>query len=221
MQTSRILRTSVASAVLGLGAVTAVAATAEAAPVSTGPAATATASAAQHTATAGRTQTLPLSDGSTAHVTRLANHTWQAWITHKGVRIAALDFAHKTQRVHGYTYVLNQANGFVGVVHPGGWHSEQNVPQHPAKKHTHHKHNDHKTHDHKNKDHKSRPGKTRDVRLADGAIAHVTKLPNGTYQAWITRHGVRIAALDAGHSTARAHGHHYTLNAHTGAVHLR
>ncbi|MCX4832301.1 hypothetical protein OG746_45260 [Streptomyces sp. NBC_01016] len=219
MQTSRILRTSLASAVLGLGAVTAVAATAEAAPASTGPAAAA--SAAQHTATAGRTQTLPLSDGSTAHVTRLANHTYQAWITHKGVRIAALDSAHKTQRVHGYTYALNQANGFVGVVHPGGWHSEQNVPQHPAKKHTHHKNNDHKNNDHQNKHHKSRAGKTHDVRLADGATAHVTKLANGTYQAWINRHGVRIAALDAGHSTARAHGHHYTLNAHTGAVHLR
>ncbi|MHC5264446.1 hypothetical protein ACYSUO_41800 [Streptomyces sp. UC4497] len=213
-----------ASAVLGLGAVTAVAATAEAAPASTGPAVTATAT--QHTAAAGRTQTLPLSDGSTAHVTRLPNGTYQAWITHKGVRIAALDSAHKTQRVHGYTYALNQANGFVGVVHPGGWHSEQNVPQHPAKKHTHHKHNDHKHNGHKSKHHKSkhhtnRPGKTRDVRLADGATAHVTQLPNGTYQAWITRHGVRIAALDAGHSTARAHGHHYTLNAHTGAVHLR
>ncbi|MFJ9083842.1 hypothetical protein ACIRL3_15575 [Streptomyces sp. NPDC102384] len=214
MQTSRILRTSLASAVLGLGAVTAVAATAEAAPASIGPAATA--SAAQHTATAGRTQTLPLSDGSTAHVTRLADHTYQAWVTHKGVRIAALDSAHKTQRVHGYTYVLNQANGFVGVVHPGGWHSEQNVPQHPAKKHTHHKHNDHK-----NKHHKNQTGRTHDLRLADGAIAHVTKLPNGTYQAWITQHGVRIAALDAGHSTARAQGHHYTLNAHTGTVHLR
>lgn len=216
MQTSRMLRTSVASAVLGLGAVTAVAATAEAAPVSTGPAATATASAARHTAAAGRTQALPLSDGATAHVTRLPNGSYQAWITHKGVRIAALDSAHKTQRVHGYTYVLNQANGFVGVVHPGGWHSEQNVPQHPAKKHTHHKHNDHKS-----KHHNNQTGRTRDIRLADGVTAHVTRLPNGTYQAWITRHGVRIAALDAGHSTARAHGHHYTLDAHTGAVHLR
>ncbi|MFI7388099.1 hypothetical protein [Streptomyces sp. NPDC049813] len=199
MQTSRILRTSVASAVLGLGAVTAVAATAEAAPP---PAAVAT--TAQHGTGAGRTQTLPLSDHSTAHVTKLSDGTWQAWITHKGVRIAALDAAHKTQRVHGYTYVLNQANGFVGVVHPGGWHSEQNVPQHQGKHHT-----DQKT------------GKTHDVRLADGDIAHVTKLPHGTYQAWITRHGVRVAALDAAHSTAHAHGHHYTLNAHTGAVHVR
>ncbi|MFJ9174043.1 hypothetical protein [Streptomyces sp. NPDC102360] len=208
MQTSRILRTSVASAVLGLGAVTAFAATAEAAPAATAPAATAPAAVAQHSTAARHAQTLPLSDGSTAHVTKLANGTYQAWITHKGVRIAALDSAHKTQRVHGYTYALNQANGFVGVVHPGGWHSEQNVPQHQGKHH-------------KKKHHTSQIGKTHDVRLADGGIAHVTKLPNGTYQAWITRHGVRVAALDAGHSTARAHGHHYTLNAHTGAVHVR
>ncbi|MER5950289.1 hypothetical protein ABT127_30005 [Streptomyces sp. NPDC001904] len=198
MQTSRMLRTSLASAVLGLGAVTAVAATAEAAPTTTAPAAV-----AQHGTPAGHTETLPLSDGSSAHVTQLANGTYQAWVTHKGVRIAALDSAHKSQRVHGYTYELNQANGFVGVVHPGGWHSEQNVPQHQSKHHT------------------NQTGKTRDVQLGGGAIAHVTKLPNGTYQAWITRHGVRIAALDAGHSTAATHGHHYTLNGHTGAVHVR
>ncbi|MER5438163.1 hypothetical protein [Streptomyces sp. NPDC002790] len=205
MQTSRIVRTTLASAVIGLGAVTALAVTAEAAPAHAAPAAT-----ARHGDAAGRTQTLPLSDGSTAHVTELANGTYQAWVTHKGVRIAALDSAHKSQRVHGYTYVLNQANGFVGVTHPGGWHSEQNVPQHPAKKDARHK-----------KHHKSQVGKTHDVRLADGDFAHVTRLANGTYKAWITRHGVRVAALDAGHSTARAHGHHYVLNAHTGAVHLR
>ncbi|MFD7299071.1 hypothetical protein ACFV9W_37825 [Streptomyces sp. NPDC059897] len=214
MQTSRIARTTLASAVLGLGAVTAVAATAEAAPRSTQPAATATVSAAQH-GKADRTQTLPLSDGSTAHVTKLANGTYQAWVTKHGVRIAALDSAHKTQRVHGYTYVLNQANGFAGVEHPGGWHSEQDVPQH-SKKDAHHK-----KQDHKKKHHKNQSCKTHDVRLADGAVAHVTKLPNGTYQAWVTKNGVRIAALDAHHSTARVHGHHYTLNTHTGAVHVR
>ncbi|WP_425826503.1 hypothetical protein [Streptomyces fractus] len=156
MQTSRIVRTTLASAVLGLGAVTAVAATAEAAPRSTQPApsSTATTSVAQHGDKAGRTQTLPLSDGSSAHVTKLPNGTYQAWITKHGVRIAALDSAHKTQRVHGYTYVLNQANGFAGVVHPGGWHSEQDVPQH-SKKDAHHK-----------KHYKSQTGKTHDVRPA-------------------------------------------------------
>lgn len=150
MQTSRFVRTSVASAVLGLGAVTAVAATAEAAPQ---PVASA---ASQHGSGAGATQT-------------------------------------------------------VGVVHPGSRHSEQDVPQHSTKHQT----------KHHTKHHTNQSGKTRDVRLADGDIAHVTKLPHGTYQAWITRKGVRIAALDAGHSTAHTHGHFYVLNAHTGAVHLR
>jgi hypothetical protein len=103
----------VASAVVGLGAVTAVAASAEAAPASTGSAATATASAARHTATVGRTQTLPLSDGATAHVTRLANGTCQAWVTRPGVRIAALDAGHSAARAHGRHYTLNAHTGAV------------------------------------------------------------------------------------------------------------
>ncbi|MFI5659894.1 hypothetical protein [Streptomyces sp. NPDC051684] len=115
MQTSRIARTTLASAVLGLGAVTAVAATAEAAPRPTQPATTATVSAAQHGDKVGRAQTLPLSDGSTAHVTKLPNGTYQAWVTRHGVRIAALDAHHSTARVHGHHYTLNAHTGAVHV----------------------------------------------------------------------------------------------------------
>lgn len=119
MQTSRIVRTALVSTVLGLGAVTAVASTAGAATHTPAP---------THASSAAGVQDTHLSDGTVAHVSHLHDGHWQAWITKKGARIAALDAKHPSKKVHGFTYVLNQANGFVGVVHPGGWHSEQDKP---------------------------------------------------------------------------------------------
>ncbi|MFJ4714535.1 hypothetical protein [Streptomyces sp. NPDC088785] len=69
-----------------------------------------------------------LSNGAQAHVYTLPDGSYMAWITVKGQRVANLDAHHASSTVHKYRYVLNQANGFVGVVHPDGWHSEQDVP---------------------------------------------------------------------------------------------
>ncbi|MEV5612787.1 hypothetical protein [Streptomyces sp. NPDC052225] len=86
-------------------------------------------------ASAGRSaeQNYTLSNGARAHVYALPDGTYMAWITVKGQRVANLGAGHASSTVHGYRYVLNQANGFVGVVHPGGWHSEQDrpAPRHP------------------------------------------------------------------------------------------
>ncbi|MEV7415627.1 hypothetical protein [Streptomyces sp. NPDC089919] len=121
MSNARRVRRSLASAVLGLGAVAALASTAGAATPADAP------RPATAVSTPAQTQDLPLSDGSIAHVSTLGDGRYQAWVTFKGTRIAALDAAHATARVHGKTYVLNQANGFVGVVEASGWHSESDV----------------------------------------------------------------------------------------------
>ncbi|WP_428950006.1 hypothetical protein [Streptomyces sp. cg35] len=132
MQTSRIVRTSLVSAIVGIGAVTALASTAGAA---TGHAQAPAVDVTLPSPTLDQPQDIDLSDGTVAHISHLSDGHWQAWITQHGTRIAALDAKHPSKKTHGFTYVLNQANGFVGVIHPGGWHSEQDVaPEHQAHK---------------------------------------------------------------------------------------
>ncbi|WP_369218409.1 hypothetical protein, partial [Streptomyces flavofungini] len=82
MSNSRAVLTVLASAVLSIGAVTALASTADAAPRQhTSAAATAHASAQGST---GGSQDIPLSDGAIAHVSALKGGKWQAWVTQHG-----------------------------------------------------------------------------------------------------------------------------------------
>ncbi|MGY0021576.1 hypothetical protein ACVHNB_21775 [Streptomyces sp. YJ-C3] len=220
MTNSRVIRTTLTAAVLGLGAVTALASTAGAATQPVGPSAASTAPGAG-------SQDIHLSDGSVAHVTDLGHGQWQAWVTHHGTRIADLDPTHSSSRVHGYTYELNQANGFVGVTEPSGWHSESDQPRPDHDRHQQDIRRHQGTPDHKNQAHRQQHkkhsggqaiGTTRDVKLPGGAIAHITHVRTGQWQAWITLKGVRIADLYNGHTSAHTHGHTYTLNVHTGTV---
>ncbi|MER5951903.1 hypothetical protein ABT127_38295 [Streptomyces sp. NPDC001904] len=84
----------------------------------------------------GKEQQYSLSNGAQAHVYTLPDGSYMAWITVKGQRVANLSSDSGSSTVNGYRYVLNQANGFVGVVHPDGWHSEQDKPD-PAHQKTH------------------------------------------------------------------------------------
>ncbi|MFF4189380.1 hypothetical protein ACFYZ9_39990 [Streptomyces sp. NPDC001691] len=74
-------------------------------------------------------QEFKLSNNAVAHVYKLPKGGYMAWITMNGQRIANLSAENPTATVKGYKYELNQANGFVGVQHPGGWHSEQDKPK--------------------------------------------------------------------------------------------
>ncbi|MGY9066996.1 hypothetical protein [Streptomyces sp. CAS3] len=74
-------------------------------------------------------QEFTLSNGAVAHVYKLPKGGYMAWITIKGQRIASLSAHNPTATAKGYKYEINQANGFVGVIHPGGWHSEQDKPK--------------------------------------------------------------------------------------------
>ncbi|WP_438297432.1 hypothetical protein [Streptomyces sp. HUAS TT7] len=74
-------------------------------------------------------QEFKLSNNAVAHVYKLPKGGYMAWITMNGQRIANLSAENPTATVKGYKYELNQANGFVGVVHPDGWHSEQDKPK--------------------------------------------------------------------------------------------
>ncbi|MYW62590.1 hypothetical protein GTY65_00630 [Streptomyces sp. SID8379] len=88
-------------------------------------------------------QDYKLSNGAQAHVFTLPNGSYMAWITVKGQRVANLSSDSASSTVNGYRYVLNEANGFVGVVHPNGWHSEQDKPN-PADTSRHqHQHQQH------------------------------------------------------------------------------
>ncbi|MFC5721063.1 hypothetical protein ACFP1Z_12880 [Streptomyces gamaensis] len=86
-------------------------------------------------------QEYKLSNGAVAHVYKLPKGGYMAWITMNGQRIANLSAGQPTATVKGYKYELNQANGFVGVVHPDGWHSEQDESQQEYDK-KHHKKDD-------------------------------------------------------------------------------
>ncbi|MEV6576492.1 hypothetical protein AB0M49_36715, partial [Streptomyces sp. NPDC051577] len=104
-------------------------------------------------------QDTTLSNGAVAHVHTLPGGNYMAWITLKGSRIANLSADQPTATVNGFRYQLNQANGFVGVRHPDGWHSEQDQPNptptvDPAEQ---------------------------DTTLSNGAVAHVHTLPGGNY----------------------------------------
>ncbi|MER5564063.1 hypothetical protein ABT071_36375 [Streptomyces sp. NPDC002506] len=74
-------------------------------------------------------QEFKLSNNAVAHVYTLPAGGYMAWITMNGQRIANLSADKPTATVKGYQYELNQANGFVGVLHPDGWHSEQDKPK--------------------------------------------------------------------------------------------
>ncbi|MGW7272034.1 hypothetical protein ACWGH5_16070 [Streptomyces sp. NPDC054864] len=253
MSNSRVIRTTLVSAVLGLGAVTGLASAAVAAPAPTAgaPAQPSAPSSAGPSASNG-SQVMHLSDGSTAHVTDLGGGKWKAQVTRNGHTVATLDSSHSTFRAHGSTYALNQANGFVGVTEPSGWHSESDTPR-PV---IHHKttpiHHDfgtpvhHKStpvHHTQRQDQQQRPQRatheqrgneaqahsagrtskpvgvaTRNVTLPGGAIAHLTELRSGQWEASITVNNVRIAQLDTAHPTAHTHGYTYTLNTHNGTV---
>ncbi|MFI7343701.1 hypothetical protein ACIBUY_37870 [Streptomyces sp. NPDC050085] len=236
MSNSRVIRTTLVSAALGIGAVTALASTAGAAtPNDVAPQPAADSAAASN---GGGSQDIHLSDGSVAHVTDLGGGKWQAKITRNGHSVASLDSQHASSRVHGYTYELNQANGFVGVQEPSGWHSESDVARPDVHQHQHGgpvHHGQHgergqhgqrgqspvrQEHQRTSTGHSAHraAAATRDVKLPGGAVAHITQLGSGKWQAWITLDGVRIAHLDNAHPTARAHGYTYTLNLHTGAV---
>ncbi|MFJ5680951.1 hypothetical protein [Streptomyces sp. NPDC093097] len=80
-------------------------------------------------------QEYKLSNGAVVHVYRLPKGGYMAWITMNGQRIASLSAQNPTASVKGYKYELNQANGFVGVVHPGSWHSEQDKASPGGKSH--------------------------------------------------------------------------------------
>ncbi|MFD8569789.1 hypothetical protein [Streptomyces sp. NPDC059639] len=101
-------------------------------------------SPAQSASDQGKAQNYTLSNGAQAHVYALPDGSYMAWITVKGQRVASLSSGSGSSTVHGYRYVLNQANGFVGVVHPDGWHSEQDKAD-PAHQKTH-PNNHHKAH---------------------------------------------------------------------------
>ncbi|MBO1332801.1 hypothetical protein [Streptomyces sp. VRA16 Mangrove soil] len=218
MSNARRIRMTLTSAVLGLGAATALATSAGAA---TGPGPSST-------------QDMQLSDGSVAHVTGLGDGHYQAWITHDGTRIAALDPSHASARVHGNTYELNQANGFVGVIEASGWHSESDVARPGTDKHHENKHHEmqhhakkgHAKQGHAKKGHEKKGhaaarqaiGATRSVPLPSGAVAHVTRLSPTQWQAWVTLKGVRVAALDNAHQSAHTHGWTYHLAPRTGTV---
>ncbi|MFG2622512.1 hypothetical protein ACGFXC_33350 [Streptomyces sp. NPDC048507] len=204
MSNSRRIRLSLTSAVLALATVTALASTA----VAAAPADDAAPVAAMPSAAAPATQDIALSDGSVAHVTPLADGTFQAWVTYRGTRTASLDAAHGTARVGGTTYVLNQANGFVGAIESSGWHSESDTPRPRT--------------DSRRGPAKPQPvGTTRDRALPSGAVAHVTRFSPTRWQAWITLGGARLASLDATHPTAWADGWSYRLDAHNGTVTAR
>ncbi|MFJ4806719.1 hypothetical protein [Streptomyces murinus] len=79
-------------------------------------------------------QEFKLSNNAVAHVYKLPKGGCMAWITMNGQRIANLSAENPTATVKGYKYELNQANGFVGVLHPDGWHSEQDKPNAGGKK---------------------------------------------------------------------------------------
>ncbi|MFJ6699455.1 hypothetical protein ACIQM4_25755 [Streptomyces sp. NPDC091272] len=128
MSNSRVFRTVLVSSILGMGAVTGLASAAVAAPAPAGSVPGRTASAPAGSPSS-QSQDMHLSDGSIAHVTDLGGGKWKAQVTRNGHTVASLDSTHATSRVHGYTYALNQANGFVGVTEPSGWHSESDVPR--------------------------------------------------------------------------------------------
>ncbi|MEU3741434.1 hypothetical protein AB0E78_30780 [Streptomyces sp. NPDC032198] len=257
MSNSRVIRTVLVSSVLGLGAVTGLASAAVAAPAPAGsapsqPATSASASAGPSSSNG--SQDMHLSDGSVAHVTDLGGGKWKAQVTRNGHTVANLDSTHSSSRLHGYTYALNQANGFVGVTEPSGWHSESDAPR-PV---IHHKttpvHHDFGTPVHHkstpvNRTHRQdqqRPQRvlheqrsnqaqapsaqrtakpagvaTRDLTLPGGAIAHITELRSGQWEASITLHNVQIVQLNTTHPTAHTHGYTYTLNTHNGTVTAR
>ncbi|WP_424216952.1 hypothetical protein ACN20G_33200 (plasmid) [Streptomyces sp. BI20] len=157
-----------------------------------------------------------LDNGAVAHVFPLPDAGYTAWITLDGARIANLSADHPTATVNGFRYELNQANGFVGVLHPDGWHSEQDrprpLPPTPTPTPT---------------PPKPKPTPTptptpdpdeQDLSLSNGAVAHVHTLPGGGYTAWITLNGARIANLGPDHPTATVNGFRYELNQANGFV---
>ncbi|MEU6841812.1 hypothetical protein ABZ930_08075 [Streptomyces sp. NPDC046716] len=213
MSNSRRIRLTLASAVLGLGAVTAVASTAGAAT----PSDDAQPSAAQPAGASG-TQDMQLSDGSVAHVTDLGDGQFQAWVTHNGTRIASLSSGHPSAHVGGHTYELNQANGFVGVTDASGWHSESDIAKPGNDSHHQDQRDKHRTGPVKHTTKHQAVGTTHNVSLPGGSVAHTTRLSGNQWQSWITHKGVRIASLDNAHHRAHTHGWTYNLNGHTGVV---
>ncbi|WP_164560217.1 hypothetical protein [Streptomyces sp. SID14478] len=186
-------------------------------------------------------------------MTDLGGGKWKAEVTRNGRHIANLDSTHSTSRVHGSIYALNQANGFVGVQEPSGWHSESDVARPDVHHHSSPIHHDHGTPVHHDRstpvhrdqqrgvqpEHRQGPlgqghkstgaqhsakqagAATRQVTLSNGAIAHITHLRNGQWQAKITMHGKQIAELTNAHRTASADGYTYALNIHTGDIAVR
>ncbi|MYT73447.1 MULTISPECIES: hypothetical protein [unclassified Streptomyces] len=141
----------------------------------------------------GKEQQYSLSNGAQAHVYSLPDGSYMAWITVKGQRVANLSSGSGSSTVNGYRYILNQANGFVGVVHPDGWHSEQDKPD-PAhqKKHPDNHQKDQKIHprphqdtrDQRTAQHDSQTGATRD-KGTSAAVAggREGRLPQGGVRA--------------------------------------
>ncbi|MEU6841634.1 hypothetical protein ABZ930_07125 [Streptomyces sp. NPDC046716] len=122
----------------------------------------------------GGEQHYSLSNGAQAHVYALPDGSYMAWITVKGQRVANLSSGSGSSTVNGYRYVLNQANGFVGVVHPDGWHSEQDQAD-PAHQKTHP--------DHHQKVHPKPHQDSRDQRTVQHGSAERTTHDKGTSAA--------------------------------------